>query len=132
MRISEEEMVTGSSEVMSGIFQGNGDALETSALQENGLGCQTCQTEVIQICDILLEKLASYGILVSDFFLANHVSNLKTFVVLAIRVFLGHGAFLEIDSPLKVLPAPLGTWIVMLFFLLLAQDCDYGVQDFSP
>ena len=123
MRISEAETVIGSSEVMSGTFLGNGDALETSASQENDLGCQT---EVTQICDILLEKLAFCGILVNDFFLANYVSNLKTFVVLAIRVFL------EIDFPLKVLAAPQGTWIVMLFFSLLAEDCGYGVQDFSP
>ena len=129
MKISEEEMVTGSSEVMSCTFQGNGDALGTSALQENDLGCQI---EVTQICDVLLEKLAFYGILVNGFFLANHVANLKTLVLLlAIHVFLGHGTFLEIDVPLKVLAAPLGTWIVMLFFLLIAEDCDYGVQDFS-
>ena len=64
--------------------------------------------------------------------MANHVSNLKTFVVSAIHVFLSHGSFLGIDFLLKVLAAPLGTWIVMLFFLLIAEDCDYEVQDFSP
>ena len=121
--------MTCSSEVMSGTFQGNGDALETSASQENDLGFQT---EATQICDILLEKPAFCGILVNGFFLADYVSNLKTFVVLASRVFLDHGAFLEIDFPLKVLAAPQATWIVMLFFSLLAEDCGYGVQDFSP
>ena len=121
--------MTCSSEVMSGTFQGNGDALETSASQENDLGFQT---EATQICDILLEKLAFCGILVNDFFLANYVSNLKTFVVLASRVFLDHGAFLEIDFPLKVLASSQGTWIVMLFFAQLAEDCGYEVQDFSP
>ena len=131
MRISEEEMVTVSSEVMSCTFQWNGGALGTTALQENDLRCQTAVT---QICDILLEKLPFYGILVNGFFLANLVSNLKTFVVLllAIPVFLAHGAFLEMNVPLKVLAAPLGTWIVMLFFLLIAEDCDYEVQDFFP
>ena len=121
--------MTCSSEVMSGTFQGNGDALETSASQENDLGFQT---EATQICDILLEKPAFCGILVNGFFLANYVSNLKTFVVLASRVFLDHGAFLEIDFSLKVLASPQGTWIVMLFFAQLAEDCGYGVQDFSP
>ena len=86
---------------MCGIFQGNGEALETSALQGNDLGCQAC-TEVIQICEVLLEKHVFYGILVNDFFLANLVSSLKTFVALAIRAFLSHGASLEIDFLLKV------------------------------
>ena len=129
MRISEEETVIVSSEVMSGTFQGNGDASETGALQENDLGFQT---EVTQICDILLVMLAFCGSLVNGFFLANHVSNLKIFAVLAIRLFLSDGAFLEIDFPLNVLTAPQETWIVMLFFLLPAEDCGCGVQDFSP
>ena len=38
---------------------------------------------------------------------------------------------MEIDFPSKVLADPLETWIVTPFFLLLTEDCGYGVQDFS-
>ena len=100
----------------------------TGVLQENDTGCHA---EVIQVFDIFLEKLAFYGILANGFFLANHVSNLKTFVLNAILVLLGYWPFLEIEFSSKVLAAPLGTWIVTLFFVQQAEDCGYGVQDFS-